>query len=237
MDQQHYDKIWNEVLTETYNRSPGSFKRALWYGNNSAVFGQNKGLRKAIRNAPKQIAMTGLGAGLDAAAVPPGLSDLIEAAVDVVLAKGKDVYSAHVKPLTKSNAPTGAEEAIRKKVKAEVKELKANAFQVIDRNLVKLRDAKKKVTPAVRDMMQAMSHTSYATVPSNVAANTEEAQLKKAHDALRAVAETEYYVDKVIRLAAATRDALLRIENDLNALKQKTVQTRSDIEGYVKEVL
>jgi hypothetical protein len=237
MEQQQYDKIWNEVLAETYNRSQGSFKRALWYGNNSSVFGQNKGLRKAIRNAPKQIAMAGLGAGLDAAAVPPGLSDLIEAATDVVLAKGKDIYSTHVKPLLKSNTPASTEEALRKKVKSEVKELKANAFQVIDRNLVKLRDAKKKVTPAVKEMMQAMSHTGYATVPSNVAGHTEEAQGKKAHDALRAVAETEYYIDKVLRLAAATRDALQRIETDLNALKQKTVQTRNDIEGYIKEVL
>src|SRR5262249_27218310 len=155
----------------------------LWYGNNSSVFGQNKGLRKAIRNAPKQIAMVGLNAGLDAAAVPPGLSDLIEAATDAVLAKGKDIYSAHVKPLIKGNPPVSAEEALRKKIKIEVKELKSSAFEVIDRNLVKLRDAKKKVTPAIKDMMQSMSHTGYATVPSNVAANTEEDQLKKSHDA------------------------------------------------------
>jgi hypothetical protein len=45
-----------------------------------------------------------------------------------------------------------------------------------------------------------------------------------------------YYTGS-IRLAAATRDAWQLIENDLNALKQKTVQTRNAIDGYIKEVL
>jgi len=237
MDQQQFDQIWAQVLGETYDRNPGSFKRALWYGNNSAIFGQNKGLRKAIRNAPKNVAMIGLGAGLDAAAVPPGASDAIEAVVDKILEKGKDIYSAHVKQYIQGDPPKSADEKLRKKIKHEVKDLKANAFQWIDRNLVKLRDAKNKVTPAVKAMMQSMSHPSLASVPSNIAANTEEAQLKKAHDALRAVAETEYYIDKVMRLVVATRDSLNDIARDLDTMKARTVQTRNEIGDYIKEMV
>lgn len=236
MDNAQFDKIWNEVQTETNNRSAGAFKRALWYGNNSQVFGQNKGVRKAIRNAPRKVAMGALGAGLGAAAVPPGLSDLITAAVETVLNKGKDVYSSHVKTKIKSPAQS-AEEALRKNIKNTVKDLKSNSFQVIDRNLVKLRDSKNKVSPAIQNMMSAQSHISYSSVPSNVPVQTDDTQLEKAHAALRAVAEAQYYTDKITRLVAATQEANERILQDLNTLKAALEDTQSDVTGYVKEYL
>ena len=66
MDRASFDQIWLEIQTETYNRTKGSFKRALWYGGrtkgikgvpNAIVghFGSGKGVRKAIRNAPRVI--------------------------------------------------------------------------------------------------------------------------------------------------------------------------------------
>ncbi len=237
MENIQFDKIWNEVQTETGKRSKGSFKRAVWYGNNSKVFGQNKGLRKGIRNAPKNVAKGALGAGLGAAAVPPGLSNLISASVDLVLVRGKDIYSNHVKVKIKGNRPMSAEEALRKNIKSSVKDLKGNAFQVIDRNLVKLKDAKNKVSPAIESMMKAQSHTSYSSVPSNVAVPTDEEHSKKAYDALRAVAESQYYIDKVTSLLKATQDACGKATDDLDKLKVALEKTQEDVTGYVKEYL
>lgn len=237
MDDAQFQQIWTDVQSETNNRSKGSFKRALWYGNNSVVFGQNKGLRKGLRNAPKNVAMMGVGAGLAAVSVPPGVSDLISAAVDVALTKGKDVYSSHVKAMIKGNPPMSVEEGLRKNVKSSVKDLKGNAFQVIDRNLVKLRDAKKKVSPALQQMMQSQSHMSYTTVSSSLEVQTEEKQLQKAHDALRAVAETQYYTNKIAALVSATQDALGTIMTDLNSFKAALQKTEDEVTGYVKEYL
>jgi len=237
MDQATYDQVWHDVHTDVYNRSKGAFKRALWYGNNSRLFGQNKGLRKAIRSAPRAVAMGALGAGLGAASVPPGISDGISMAADVVLNKGEDIYSAHVKGLIRGDPPMSTQEALRKRIKGEVKDLKSNAFQVIDRNLVKLRDAKNKVSPATQALMSSLSHMSYAQVSSNLAVPTNEEQMQKAHDALRAVAETEYYVDKLMGLVATTQEALEKSRKDLDTFKGATVQTRNELGDYIKEVL
>ncbi|MFO1078101.1 MAG: hypothetical protein U1E73_10315 [Planctomycetota bacterium] len=231
MDDAQFQKIWSDVLSETADRSKGAFKRALWYGNNSAVFGQNKGLRKAIRNAPRKVATGALGL----ANMPPGISDAIDGVVDIVLTKGKELYSAHVKPLIRGDRPMAAEEKVRKQIKATVKDLKANAFQVIDRNLVKLKDAKNKVSPAIQEMMKAQSPPSLSSVPSNVAVPTDEQQLQKAHVALRAVAETQYYIDKLASLVTATSTALEGIMKGLNELKVAAEQTQEEVSDYVCE--
>jgi hypothetical protein len=235
MENAQLEKIWNEIQSDVANRSKGSFKRAIWYGNDSKVFGQNKGLRKAIRNAPKNVTKGAIGAGLGAAQVPPGLSDAISAAADLVLSRSKDMYSAHVKGMIKGNRPQSAEEALRKNIKSSVKDLKGNAFQVIDRNLVKLKDAKNKVSPAIQVMMKAQSHISFTSVPSNVAAPTNEEQAKKAEEALRAVAETQYYIDKVTTLIKATETSCAKLVTDLSTLKAALEKTQDDVSGYVKE--
>jgi hypothetical protein len=237
MDAAQFDSIWSDIQTETNNRKTGAFKRALWYGNNSSIIGQNKGLRKAIRNAPKTVAMVGVGAGMNAVQIPSGLSDAISAVADTVLSRGKDMYSAQVKPHIKSKQSPSAEEALRKSVKNSVKDLKGNAFQVIDRNLVKLKDAKNKVSPAVQEMMQSQSHMSYAHVSSNLEVPTNEKQLQKAHDALRSVAETQYYTDKLIALVTSTETALSKIKTDLEAIKIAAEKGQTDVAQYVKEYL
>ena len=182
MDDTQFQQIWTDVQSATNNRSKGSFKRALWYGNNSMVFGQNKGLRKG-------------------------------------------------------HPPMSVEEGLRKNIKSSVKDPKGNAFQVIDRNLVKLRDAKKKVSPALQQMMQSQSQMSYTTVSSSLEVQTEEKQLQKAHHALRAVAETQYYTNKIAALVSATQDALGTIMTDLNSFKAALQKTEDDVTGYVKEYL
>ncbi len=221
MNKQQVEKIWEDIVVETSNRSRGAFKRALWFGNNNILLGQHKGVRKAVRNAPRILATDLLGL----ASLPPGLNAVVTQAVDVVLNKGKDVYSAHLKPLI-HNKPISAEEALRKNVKKSIKELDSNAFKVIDRNMVKLADAKKKVSPAVQALMRSVQ-------PPGVT----EDNVKKAHEALRAIAETEYYVDKLMRLIVTLKEALGRIEGDLNKIQEATQKTRKEVMDYIEDVV
>ena len=232
MDKQQVEKIWDDVVTETGNRSKGAFKRALWFGNDNRLLGQNKGLRKALRNAPRALSTDLLGL----ASIPPGLNVMVTSAVDVILNRGKDVYSDQIKPLIR-NKPISAEEAMRKNIKHSVKDLKSNAFQVIDRNLVKLANAKNKVSPAVQALMTSVSHISYTHVPSNVAVVSNEEQVKKAHETLRTIAETEYYIDKVMRLVATLKLALTDVEKDLNKLQEATQKTRQEVMDYIEAAI
>ena len=150
MDQMKFDQILEAVNVETANRSKGSFKRALWYGNNNMWIGQNKGLRKGIQNAPKQLFMSSLGA----IPLPPGISDIFSEAVNIALNKGKEIYGDEVKPWIKSKRSGTAIDAQRRNIKKDVKEMQAGAFQYIDRNLVKLKDAKNKIDPAVQALLR-----------------------------------------------------------------------------------
>ncbi|WP_293268143.1 hypothetical protein [Neptunomonas sp.] len=231
MDNSKVNEIWNEAVTEASNRSKGSFKRALWYGTNT-----NKGARKAMRNAPKKIML----GSLDFAGIAPGLSTIISSAADAAMTAGKEHYSAHIKPLRKSK-PTSSDEAVRKQVKNAVKDMKSNAFQVIDRNLVKLKDASKKVAPSIRDLMAAAPSTVYqAPLPgSNMPAgmggsHNSEKQAQKAHEALRHIAETEYYIDKEMGLVKSLQQALVSLEKDLNTMQEKTQKTRKETMEYIE---
>lgn len=235
MENTDVDKIWNEVVTEAGNRSKGSFKRALWYGNNSRLLGQNKGARKAIRNAPKKIIL----GSLDFAGIAPGLSAIVGTAADATMSAGKELYSAQIKILRKPK-PMSAEEALRKQVKNAVKDMKSNAVQVVDRNLVKLKDAGKKVAPSIKELMAAAPDMKYqAPSPgSNMSAGmgvspNAEKQAKKAHDVLRNIAETEYYIDKEMGLVKSLQHALETLEKDLNTMQEKTQKTRKEVMDYI----
>ncbi len=221
MDKQQVVKIWNDVVTETSNRSKGAFKRALWYGNNNMILGQHKGIRKGIRNAPRILATDLLGL----VPLPLGVSAVVSQSVDVVLDRGKDLYSGHIKPLIFNN-PISAEEALRKNIKKSIKELDSNAFKVIDRNMVKLSNAKSKVGPAIQALMLSVQSP-----------NVTEENVKKAHEALRTIAETDYYVDKIMGLVVALKDALGKIEKDLNELKKATQKTRQEVMDYIEQVI
>ena len=240
MDQAKFDRILNDVLLETSNRKKGAFKRALWYGGSGFITKKtvgSKGLRKQIRNAPRKIVGGGIGKALGTIPVPL-LADALKASVDPVMGLGKNIYSSKVKSLIRKDPPMSTEEALRKRAKADIKSLKDKALlQVVDRNMVKLRDAKNKIDPSIQELMKSMSHMSYVSVSSNAAAPTDEKQTQKAHDALRAVAETEYYVDKIVRISASMRRALEKIEKDLDGIKSAAVKTRNELEDYIKEYL
>ncbi len=235
MNKVDVEKVWAEVVIEASNRSKGSFKRALWYGNNSRVFGQNKGARKALRNAPKKIVLE----TLNFAGLAPGLSGLVSTTADIALSAGKSFYSAEVKPLLKKK-PVSAEEKIRKQIKGAVKDMKSNAFQVIDRNLVKLKDAARKVGPAIRDLMTAAPDMTYRSSPAGVGMGRSpdaEKQAQKAHQALRCIAETEYYIDKEMGMVKVLQAALVSLEADLNKMQAATQKTRTEVMDYIEVAL
>lgn len=231
MNQMQFDQILDAVNVETANRSKGSFKRALWYGNNNMWIGQNKGMRKGIQKAPRQIFMSSLGA----IPIPPGLSDIFSGVVDVLLDKGKDIWSDKVKPHIKERSGP-AKASIRSNIKGSVKELKANAFQVIDRNLVKLKDAQKKVDPAVQAMMRTQA-TSQGVGGFGNNAVSSEAEGKSAHNALQAIAETQYYIDKLATLTTATRDSCDEMVTQLEQLKLGLEKNQQEVSDYIKEYM
>ena len=232
MDNALIQKMKDEVYRDTTNRSKGSLKRAIWYGNNNVLLGQHKGVRKAIRNSPKTIAMGGLGAALTN--VAPGLSDLINKSVDVALNKCKTLYSkSDLK--SKYKKPASFEEGLRKTVKKEIKE-KKDQIVVIDRNLVKMKDALHKVSPATKAMMSAVTQPGGgANAAMSITADKEKE--KKVYDALKSVSESEYYILKVISLIATQEEAMVKMQADLKRLLDATQETGKEIEDYIEALV
>lgn len=246
MEDKQFDAIYKQVQTETLNRSHGSFKRALWYGHGTRFFGQHKGLRKNIRNAPRKAAgaviSIGVGAGLGSVHVG-FLSELIMPVIDELATAGKEIYSGHVKALIKHNWSMTNAEGLRKRIKSSMKDMKANAFQTIDRNIVKLKYANKKVAPAIGQMNNLVNYMASSTFRMGLAPSEQTpAALSKpvaeaAHSALRAIAETQYYIDKTVTLITVLRIALVNLQEDLEKVKTKAVRTEQDIIGIIKEHL
>ena len=233
MQKEDINKMWDDVVVETSKRSKGSIWRGIKYGNKSKVFGQNKGLRKAARNAPKKIIL----GTLDFAGLAPGLGATIGMFADFTLSKGKELYSAEIKPKLK-NKPINAQEQMRKKIKEDVKKLGSNAFQVIDRNLVKMKDAARSVSPAVKELMKAAPDMSYSKTESGQLGQgmspDADKQMEKAHLALRKIAETEYYIDKEVHLVKALIGALTELETDLNKMEGMVQKSRDEVMDYLE---
>jgi len=241
MDNIQIQKMMDEVYKDTGNRSKGSLKRAIWYGNNNTIIGQNKGLRKAVRNAPKTIAMGGIGAALTG--VAPGLSDLISKSADAAMVKCKNLYSgSSVKASFKK--PMSYEEGLRKTVKNDLK-AKGDEIAKIDRNLVKMKDALHKISPAVQGLMSAAPKmtANSATIAGKpmagmgVSVTAEKEIEKKAYDAFKSVAEAEYYIMKLIVLMTSTEEGISKMKSDLKKLLDATNKTGHEIEGFVESML
>lgn len=211
MTEPELDKVWDAVWQETTDRSKGSFKRALWYGGKrSTMVGFDKGARKAIRNAPRKLLTLGV-------KQIPEVGSLLGKVSDPAAGAVKKIYSKYVKPRLKK-APTGID-ASRKVAKRAVKDLKkGDVMKVIDRNLVKMKDARSKATRKLSEY--------------NSAANgSDDARKEKAESAIRAIFEVWYYEEKIIILASQVQvfmDDLSRGLAELNADTGKTCQELYD---------
>lgn len=216
MDQKQFDKIWASIKQQTLNRRKGAFMRALWYGNNNRVLGQNKGLRKGIRNAPKKLVLL----PLEAVSLPLGVSGMVDAGADLLLDKAKDLYCSKFK---QTNPGSAQDEVLRKKVKSSVKQMKTDGLEVLDRNLVKMKDAKAKVRPCLDGLKKALGDE----------CEKEERRMQLAHDALCAVAEAEYYIDKTWYLVAVLERTLHDIAEDLGKLKSMVTDQHGELQTVI----
>lgn len=204
---QHLDQVVKKIWEDTEDRKKGSFKRALWYGNNSKIFGQNKGVRKLIRNTPRKAISFGIGK-------IPVLGDALGFVADSALDLGKNTYSDHIKHRIRAK-PVSSVEKARKNVKKEVKDLKSNAVNVIDRNLVKLKDARNAVKPKLDEFMR---YNATETVDL-------EERTKKAEALIRQLFEAYYYENKILGLTSKLREATEMIDEDIKKLNAATLET------------
>ncbi len=325
MQMNEFDKLWLEIEKEAEDRSGNfaRFKRALWYGGRTenvsgfrntvknipniviSILGHGKGLRKAIRNAPKNLVTKGIGAaaGAVAASLPIGIfvpesiaehamdnanNALLSASINLsekigfTLVEGVGAvlvtdtinatnskkyqktsgikYKLHSK--IKGNKvmhdtifrntlfKTRPEEErisedLRKQIKSTVQKLrKENGFLLIDRNLVKMKDAKNKIAPAVQQLI---------TIAPNVATDPEskksffhfgphfsdpnEKKVEMADHALRAVAETTYYAKKISGVVDEIQGVLGNLIVTLDNLSNEVMQLKETLREPITAVL
>lgn len=154
------NKMWSDAVTESKNRTTGSFRRAVWYGGSNIVSKTvvgDKGVRKMIRNAPGKYGPGIIGKALKESPIPDTICDIYDKTVEYALMAGKYVYKKKNKQII-FNKPLSSDEKFRKEIKKNVKKLKeGEGLKVIDRNLVKLKDAKKKVSPKIQEMMKVVN--------------------------------------------------------------------------------
>lgn len=225
-----------------------------------ANFGNGKGLRKAARNAPRLILTQGLGLAAGAVVMlvePTGVTASATASITKYAIEGGWVLvntaiegiitSAIANPIAGSlhdtnkagevppwrklkgklfkEASKSRDEFLRKQLKREVKDLqKEQGFQIIDRNLVKMKDAKDKIAPAIVKLKLAIASEN----------SSQDKKKKAAHDAMRAIAETEYYILKIMSLVASIELSLMELHKiNLIPLISWLDDTQKQLEDYI----
>ena len=317
-----FDKLWLEKEAEDRSGNFARFKRALWHGGRTenvsgfrntvknipniviSTLGHGKGLRKTIRNAPKNLVSKGIGAaaGAVAASLPIGafvpesiaehamdnannallsasinLSEkigftLVEGVGSVLVTdtinatNGKKYqktngikYKLHSKikgnkvihdtifrnTLFKTRPEERISEDLRKQIKSTVKKLrKENGFLLIDRNLVKMKDAKNKIAPAVQQLITIApnvvpdpeSKKSFFNFGSHFS-DLNEKNVEVADHTLRAVAETTYYAKKISGVVDEIQGALGNLTVTLDNLSNEIMQLKETLREPITAVL
>lgn len=328
-----FDEFWSEIEKETESRGGNfdRFKRALWYGGRTenvsgfkntiknipnTIIGP-KGLRKVIRNAPKNIITKGIGAAISTAAstpigafVPESITKhamdsvnnalineaihlskkitsasvgtvgevLIQSSIDIVdekkyqglkyrlqdKIKGNKVIHDYIfrNKLFKTRSESeNISEELRKQIKKTIKNLrKENGFLLIDRNLVKMKDAKKKIAPAIQQLIaiapnvapEPQSKKSFFHGPigrqNRVDAiesmtnlhhfsDSNEKKIEVADQALRAVAETTYYAKKISGVVHEIQTVLANLLGTLDKLGEEVIQLKETLREPITTIL
>jgi hypothetical protein len=209
MTEQELDRIWGVLWDETTDRSKGSFKRALWYGGRiSSKVGLDKGARKAIRNTPRKVLTLGV---KQIPEVGPILGKVADPAAGAV----KQIYSKYIKTRIKKE-PSGTE-ASRKVAKRAVKDLKkGDTMKVIDRNLVKMKDARRKASQKLADYNSASNQG-------------DDVRKEKAEAAIRSIFEVWYYEHKIIDLSSRVQAVMDELNRGIANLHSDTANTCQDL--------
>lgn len=228
-----------------------------------AHLGNGKGLRKAARNTPRAIITQGLGLAVGAGIMlvePSGVAASAASSITRFAMEGSwaivnaaiegVVTSAIASPIAGSLHDTNAageipvwrklkgklfkdevnirDEFLRKQLKREAKDLqKEQGFQIIDRNLVKMKDAKDKIAPAIKKLKLILASDA-----------SKDKKMKASYDVLRAIAETEYYILKIMTLIAGIEGSLRELQEvSLGPLIAWLGETQKGVEDYVVSMI
>ena len=124
---------------------------------------------------------------------------------------------------------------IREKIKNDVKDLeKDNGFLVIDRNLVKLKNAKNKIEPSVKKANELVrfDKNTFDQLDDDFYKHQEE-RMDAFEDALHAVIETEYYITKISGISDGIASTLSDVMDKLKELKKEVDDVQSDAKEYI----
>lgn len=136
-------------------------------------------------------------------------------------------------------------EELRKQIKKTIKNLrKENGFLLIDRNLVKMKDAKKKIAPAIQQLIAVspnvapnpQSKKSFFHIGPHFS-DSNEKKVEVADQALRAVAETTYYAEKISGVVYEIQNTLANLRDTLHKLDDEVIQLKETIREPITTIL
>ncbi|MET7030325.1 hypothetical protein [Sediminicola luteus] len=236
MEFSNVNLMWSDAQFAAKDRGTtmAKFKRAAWYGGSGFLTKNvvgDKGVRKMLRNAPRKVLPGLIGKALQKVPLPM-VSEVYDKSVSYALTAGKYLYKNKIKSRV-NNKPLSEDEKFRKAIKENVKKLKkGDGLKVIDRNLVKLKDAIKNVDPKIQKMEKEVSNSSHN--PTNY-----KSQIDNAWDALRAIAEVDYYIQKELILVKPLIESLEEISKNLDSLQEiyhkELEKTLKYIEGNISD--
>ncbi|HWY54424.1 MAG TPA: hypothetical protein VNZ03_08175 [Terriglobales bacterium] len=234
MNKSEFDTIWSDIQMNTRNRTKGSFNRALWYGTSRTV-----GLPEvpgAVVHAVKHAAVaTGVGVGAAFALLTP-VTAITAATVAVAAVAATAAVTAFPSDLTMAildNVPSlVSRDTTRAKFVDPIKlreQLKSGgAFEAIERNTKKLKDALQAQELAVRAWKSSLP----ASVPlpgqeDRIVAD----QSVKGDAALRAIAETMYYAKKLTTFVECVRVALDKYQKEADKLYEQAERAKDGMKA------
>lgn len=145
---------------------------------------------------------------------------------------------------TRSESENVSEE-LRKQIKKTIKNLrKENGFLLIDRNLVKMKDAKKKIEPTIQQLISVVpnvapdpqSKKSFFHVGPHFS-DPNEKKVEVADQALRAVAETTYYAEKISGVVYEIQSTLANLMHVLDQLDDEVTQLKETLREPITKIL
>jgi len=184
--------------------------------------------------------IAGLIAGLVITPIELALEEAIKLAKEVYTMEVEDgsSYKGDIKKMARKvfkKGPRTADEELRKQIKHDVKEMTgANGLLVIDRNLVKMKDAKARIESAVKKLEIVVGPTK---IPfdgfDDKFYKDEEQKMEAANEVLVAIIETGYYIKKITGLVETMQAALNKVSGELKELDKGVNAVDEKIEKYI----
>jgi hypothetical protein len=223
-----FRKLRMGILKDVMYRRQGAFSRAMWYGGQSApakAFAAAKDVGKDVRVG--NVAGFALGAAASAIPVVPGLlavavvAKFVEAAAEKAVEAGGDAGRDFYQSWRHKTGGTIELDSDEKNVK--------DILSVIERNITKLTDARRRAKSAIDKLNQGVSQ------PAN--RMDLESLARCAEDALRAVYEVGHYHAKLTNLTEKLAAAVDKLRKDLARLDDPLTDHIDAVERTAEAVL